>query len=88
MLQNVSRKSGPLAKDEVAREYDAELSELTFNSKPMINALTIIAEENIAYAEEIVRVIENRIWNVGVLVCSVLKEFQLFFSRRLLRIFL
>jgi len=67
MLQNVPRKGGPLAKDEVAREYDAELSELTFNSKPIINALTIIAEENIAYADEIVAVIENKIWTVGFL---------------------
>ena len=49
---------------EVALEYASELLDLTFNSKPIINNLTIIAGENIPAGSEIVRIIEDRILKV------------------------
>ena len=48
----------------VLSEYKASLAELTFNSKPHINMLTILAEENINYAPDIVRIIERQIIQV------------------------
>lgn len=50
--------------DEFILEYESELAELTFNSKPLINNLTILAEENKHAAREIVNVIEKRILSV------------------------
>ncbi|KAK2163156.1 hypothetical protein LSH36_84g01011 [Paralvinella palmiformis] len=47
--------------DEIAAEYKTSLEDLTFNSKPVINMLTMVAEENIDYAEQIVGVIEERL---------------------------
>ena len=47
--------------EEIAAEYRTSLEDLTFNSKPVINMLTMVAEENIEHAEEITRVIQERI---------------------------
>lgn len=52
--------------NDFAREYDAALDELTFNSKPIITTLTIVAEENIAHAPDIVSLIEMRIASVRI----------------------
>jgi pre-mRNA cleavage complex 2 protein Pcf11 len=52
------------SRHELISEYESELEELTFNSKPIINNLTIIAEENIHAAEDLVKVIESRIYKV------------------------
>ena len=41
-----------------ARLYEAKLAELTFNSKPIINSLTMIAGENRAHAELVVASIQ------------------------------
>jgi pre-mRNA cleavage complex 2 protein Pcf11 len=41
--------------------YDAKLAELTFNSKPIINALTMIAGANVKFADRVVALIRKRI---------------------------
>ncbi|XP_057314535.1 pre-mRNA cleavage complex 2 protein Pcf11-like [Hydractinia symbiolongicarpus] len=50
----------------VSDEYTSALSDLNFNSKPMINVLTMLAEENSDYAQVIVQCICDRIKKVGV----------------------
>ncbi|XP_004517564.1 uncharacterized protein LOC101455197 isoform X2 [Ceratitis capitata] len=48
----------------VAEEYLSSLSDLTCNSKPLINMLTMLAEENIGCASVIVKVVEQHIVKV------------------------
>ncbi|XP_055840364.1 uncharacterized protein LOC129907897 isoform X2 [Episyrphus balteatus] len=48
----------------VAEEYLSSLADLNMNSKPLINMLTILAEENIEYAAVIVKVVEQHIAKV------------------------
>lgn len=50
---------GSSAADEAASDYAISLEELTFNSKPIINSLTMIAEESLEFAPAIVGVIER-----------------------------
>ena len=50
--------------ESVLAEYKASLAELTFNSKPHINMLTILAEENVSYASDIAKLIECQIFQV------------------------
>jgi len=50
--------------DEAVDDFKSSLADLTFNSKPLINMLTMLAEENAQYAEQIVRVIEEHIRQV------------------------
>ncbi|XP_053703647.1 pre-mRNA cleavage complex 2 protein Pcf11 [Synchiropus splendidus] len=45
----------------LAREYQSSLEDLTFNSKPHINMLTILAEENRSCARDIAAIIEAQI---------------------------
>uniref|UniRef100_A0A087X560 Pre-mRNA cleavage complex 2 protein Pcf11 n=2 Tax=Poecilia formosa TaxID=48698 RepID=A0A087X560_POEFO len=49
------------AREDACREYQSSLEDLTFNSKPHINMLTILAEENIQFAKDIVAIIEAQI---------------------------
>ncbi|XP_072332643.1 pre-mRNA cleavage complex 2 protein Pcf11 isoform X3 [Scyliorhinus torazame] len=49
------------AKADACKEYQSSLEDLTFNSKPHINNLTILAEENLKYSLEIVKLIEAQI---------------------------
>lgn len=44
---------------EIAKEYASSLSDLKKNSKPMINMLSTVAEENINQAGVIVDVVEQ-----------------------------
>ena len=50
----------------VSDDYKSALVDLTFNSKPMINLLTMLAEENKDYAQNIVSVICDRIKQVSL----------------------
>nr|XP_019968410.1 PREDICTED: pre-mRNA cleavage complex 2 protein Pcf11-like [Paralichthys olivaceus] len=49
------------AREDACREYQSSLEDLTFNSKPHINMLTILAEENLTFAKDIVAIIEAQI---------------------------
>ncbi len=50
-----------------AQRYEAKLAELTFNSKPIINGLTIIADENKnVHAQDVVNCITARIGQVRI----------------------
>lgn len=53
--------------EDIRADYAASLLDLTFNSKPIINMLTTIAQENLHAAAPIVRAIEDRI----ATVCSI-----------------
>jgi len=50
--------------ESVLSEYEASLADLTFNSKPHINMLTVLAEENVSFASDIVKIIETRLFEV------------------------
>ncbi|XP_036176569.1 pre-mRNA cleavage complex 2 protein Pcf11-like [Myotis myotis] len=59
MSEPTPAEAGPAgAREDVCREYQSSLEDLTFNSKPYINMLTILAEENLPFAKEIVSLIE------------------------------
>ncbi|XP_061659661.1 pre-mRNA cleavage complex 2 protein Pcf11 isoform X2 [Syngnathoides biaculeatus] len=49
------------AREDACQEYQSSLEDLTFNSKPHINMLTILAEENVNFAKDIVAIIEAQI---------------------------
>ncbi|KAM3869035.1 pre-mRNA cleavage complex 2 protein Pcf11 [Diretmus argenteus] len=53
--------SSAAAREDACREYQSSLEDLTFNSKPHINMLTILAEENLHCAKDIVAIIEAQI---------------------------
>ncbi|XP_055704060.1 uncharacterized protein LOC129802348 isoform X2 [Phlebotomus papatasi] len=50
---------------EIGEEYLSSLADLNVNSKPLINMLTIIAEENIEHAEVIVKAVEHHLAKVN-----------------------
>jgi pre-mRNA cleavage complex 2 protein Pcf11 len=54
-----------MEKLEFLNEYRKGLKELTFNSKPIINNLSMIAEENIRFYKEITFAVEERIQEVN-----------------------
>lgn len=49
---------------EIKEEYTSSLADLTFNSKPLISVLTMLAEENIQHASDIVEAIETHLAKV------------------------
>jgi len=49
----------------IGEEYLSSLQDLNCNSKPLINMLTMLAEENINYAHIIVKVVEYYISQVN-----------------------
>jgi hypothetical protein len=48
-----------------SQQYEAKLRELTFNSKPIINSLTILADETKPLASKVVELIVARIMSVS-----------------------
>lgn len=61
-----SKMEDTAARADACREYESSLEDLTFNSKPHINMLTILAEENIGFAKDIVGIIEAQISKVFI----------------------
>ena len=51
----------------ICEEYESSLEDLTFNSKPLINVLTMLAEENSQFASSITKLIANRIYQVCII---------------------
>lgn len=49
---------------EIAESYLSSLIDLTVNSKPLINMLTMLAEDNIEHGQAIVDAVEQRIAKV------------------------
>ena len=56
---------------DVMEEYQSSLEDLTFNSKPHINMLTILADENKSHAESIVHLVEAQIAKVNIFKISI-----------------
>lgn len=48
----------------IAEEYLSSLMDLNVNSKPLINMLTMLAEDNIEHVHVIVRVVEQHLAKV------------------------
>ncbi|XP_075167263.1 pcf11 cleavage and polyadenylation factor subunit isoform X2 [Haematobia irritans] len=61
---DIATKTQRECEERVAEEYLSSLSDLNCNSKPLINMLTMLAEENIEYAAVIVKVVEQHIAKV------------------------
>ncbi|XP_076802533.1 uncharacterized protein LOC143446670 isoform X2 [Clavelina lepadiformis] len=84
----------------VLSEYKASLAELTFNSKPHINMLTVLAEENANFASDIVRIIQTQVFQAApkkkmpvlYLIDSIVKNFggqyKKLFSHKLVSTFM
>lgn len=54
----------PEKEREIEEEYLSSLMDLNVNSKPLINMLTMLAEENIGNAHVIVRAVEKHLAKV------------------------
>lgn len=54
---------------EIETEYLSSLADLNVNSKPLINMLTILAEENLDYAPIIVNAVEKHLAKV-FMICT------------------
>ncbi|KAL5287081.1 hypothetical protein ACFFRR_008182 [Megaselia abdita] len=86
-------------KKNIAEEYQSSLQDLNLNSKPLINMLTILAEENINHANVIVDVVEEHILKVApdvklpilYLIDSIVKNvksnYVTLFSHKIVNIF-
>lgn len=75
-LLNGSKMSDEGAREDACREYQSSLEDLTFNSKPHINMLTILAEENIQFTKDIVAIIEAQIAKVFMKIDLFLFRFS------------
>lgn len=57
---------GMLNQQEIVEEYISSLEDLKANSKPHINFLTLLAEDNIVYAPAIVEAVEAHLQKVNI----------------------
>ena len=55
-----------MALEAAVADYQSTLEDLSFNSKPHINMLTMLADENHEHSTHIVKVIEDRLLQVGL----------------------
>lgn len=53
---------------EIGDDYSSSLADLTVNSKPLINMLTILAEESIDHAAVIVQSVEKHLDKVNFVI--------------------
>ena len=67
MQRPVQRMAELDGRQSLVNQYVAELQDLTFNSKPLINTLTMIASENPQASSGIAEAIERRIASVRYL---------------------
>ena len=58
-------KMSAAARHRTVEQYEAQLKELKTNSKPMINSLTMLAEDCIRQAEVIVEITEKHLRRVS-----------------------
>ena len=63
---NHSQPSVKMALEAAVADYQSTLEDLSFNSKPHINMLTMLADENHEHSTHIVKVIEDRLLQVGL----------------------
>ena len=54
--------------EDIGAEYASSLADLTVNSKPLINMLTMLAEDHVDSAAEIVTVIEKHLAQVYIIL--------------------
>lgn len=54
----------PVKEKDIEDEYLSSLMDLNVNSKPLINMLTMLAEDNIEYAHVIVKSVEKHLAKV------------------------
>ena len=59
--------STPEDLDAIGEDFYSSLNDLTFNSRPIISTLTIIAQENVQAAPYITRSVERRIEKVSII---------------------
>lgn len=50
---------------EILKDYETSLEDLTFNSKPIINMLTMLAEKHRRLAPQIVELVQSRFFKVA-----------------------
>lgn len=58
--------------DKVARQFKHALRDLTFNSKPIINNLTMLAQEQVSHASSIVPVLLSHLLTVLISCLSII----------------
>ncbi len=59
--------STPEDLEAIGEDFYSSLNDLTFNSRPIISTLTIIAQENVQAAPYITRSVERRIEKVSII---------------------
>lgn len=56
----------PTKEKDIEEEYLSSLMDLNVNSKPLINMLTMLAEDNIEYGHVIVKAVEKHLAKVFI----------------------